>query len=83
MFDGWNVKLEATVTMDISKTDISFFQVLQRCPSLSPSSELSPGGHTYLSSSVTPYHQSLILLTEVTAEVLVVCGLITSTSSVS
>lgn len=62
MFGGGNVKLEATVTIDISKTDIPLFHTLQVCLrprplslslSLSSSSALAPSGHTYHSSSAT------------------------------
>lgn len=41
MFGGGNVKLEATVTIDISKTDIPFFQTLP-CLSASLSVKSSP-----------------------------------------
>lgn len=80
MFGGGNVKLEATFTIDISRTDILFLQRASiSLSSLRRSNQavsvlcigLAFSGHAYHSSFVTSFCQSLILLTEVTTEVLV------------
>lgn len=80
MFGRGNVKLEATITIDISKTGAFFPKV--SVVSLSGKSgplrsAVAPGGHTHHLSSSTSSWQSLISLTEVTAEALAACHRLT------
>lgn len=89
MFGGGKNKLEATVTVDISKTKIllSWKKKMHQCPSACRSTKSHPPsptfGQTHHLLPVTSFCQSLISLTEVTAEALVAYRCIALTSWVS
>lgn len=90
MFGGGKIKLEATVTVDISKTKILLKwkkKNMHQCPSACRSTKSRPPSPTFGQAHhllpVTSFCQSLISLTEVTAEALVAYRCIALTSWVS